>query len=108
NAGAVGDKVPLGMGVEHFGWRAVVMASAGFILAFGATAFAVVYNDPSDKGYRTYAPAVLQRQQRLKLLKGLRQIFSYRNTWLIFFAQGGIVGSLLSFTGLWGVPFLRT
>jgi MFS family permease len=31
----------------------------------------------------------------------------YRNTWLIFFAQGGLVGSMIAFTGLWGAPFLR-
>jgi sugar phosphate permease len=110
NIGALVAQVPLRLLVEHFGWRTVVLASAGFILAFGATAYAVVFNDPADKGYRTYAPATLQRQQHVKvvdLVKGFRRIFSYRNTWLIFFAQGGIVGSLLSFIGLWGVPFLR-
>ena len=42
-----------------------------------------------------------------ELLKGFKRIFSYRNTWLIFFAQGGFVGAVLSFTGLWGPPYLR-
>jgi MFS family permease len=40
-------------------------------------------------------------------IAGFRKVFAYRNTWLIFFAQGGIVGPILSFTGLWGTPFLR-
>ena len=43
-----------------------------------------------------------------ELLKGFKSIFAYRNTWLIFFAQGGLVGSMIAFTGLWGAPFLRT
>ncbi len=34
-------------------------------------------------------------------------MFGYRNTWLIFLAQGGFVGSILSFTGLWGPSFLE-
>jgi MFS family permease len=41
------------------------------------------------------------------LLKGFRHVFAYRNTWLIFLAQGGFVGSILAFTGLWGPPYLR-
>src|SRR4029079_14286029 len=34
-------------------------------------------------------------------------IFTYRNTWLIFAAQGGFVGAMLSFTGLWGAAYLK-
>ena len=41
------------------------------------------------------------------LLGGFRKVFGYRNTWFIFFAQGGIVGPILAFTGLWGTPFLK-
>ena len=33
--------------------------------------------------------------------------FTFRNTWLIFLAQGGFVGAMLSFTGLWGPPHLK-
>jgi MFS family permease len=41
------------------------------------------------------------------VLRGFRRVFGYPNTWLIFFAQGSMVGSILSFTGLWGTPFLK-
>lgn len=41
------------------------------------------------------------------LLAGFRKVFTYRNTWFIFLAQGGIVGPILAFTGLWGTPFLK-
>jgi len=41
------------------------------------------------------------------VMAGFRKVFRYRNTWLIFFAQGGIVEPILSFTGLWGAPFLK-
>ena len=40
-------------------------------------------------------------------LKGLMEIFVYRNTWLLFFAPGGLVGPVLAFAGLWGVPFMK-
>ena len=67
-------------------------------------------NDPSDKGYGSYAPAELQRTNHLTvgaLLRELPGIFTYRNTWLIFLAQGGFVGAMLSFTGLWGPAYLK-
>jgi MFS family permease len=70
----------------------------------------LVANDPADRGLTSYAPRELQvnRHQRAHdLLKGFGRIFTYRNTWLIFLAQGGFVGAVLSFTGLWGPPYLR-
>lgn len=110
NLGALTAQVPLRISIQHFGWRAVVLVSAGAILLTGVLAVAFVQNDPRDRGYRSYAPAGVE-SEHLKLwdlLKGFRHIFGYKNTWLIFLAQGGIVGSVLTFTGLWGAPYLRT
>ena len=110
NVGALVAQVPLRLLIERFGWRAIVMASAGIILCVGVLAMAVVRNDPSDGGFQSHAHAAVQEQNKTKisdLLRGFKRIFAYRNTWLIFFAQGGIVGPILAFTGLWGAPFLR-
>jgi sugar phosphate permease len=110
NVGALFAQVPLRLLVERFGWRAVVVGSATVLLAVGAAAWAFVANDPADRGFSSHAPSELQtkRHQRARdLLSGFSKIFGYRNTWLIFLAQGGIVGAVLSFTGLWGPPYLR-
>src|SRR5579872_555736 len=110
NIGALGAQVPLRIAIEHFGWRGVVLGSASAILLVGVLAWAVVKDDPSSLGMSTFAPVSIQDRQHastLDLLKGFKRIFSYRNTWLIVFAQGGIVGPILSFTGLWGTPFLK-
>jgi MFS family permease len=110
NIGALAAQVPLRLAIEHFGWRTVVIASASVILAVCVVAWAVVRNDPSDKHWVSYAPQVLQKTSgptASSILSGFRKVFTYRNTWLIFFAQGGMVGPILAFTGLWGAPFLR-
>lgn len=109
NIGALVAQVPLRVGVEQFGWRGVMLGSAIGVLGIGVLAAMVVRNDPTHRGYTSYAPDALQRTSSslLQLLKGFKRIFGYRNTWLIFFAQGGFVGAILSFTGLWGVPYLR-
>jgi MFS family permease len=110
NIGALTAQVPLRLAIQRFGWRPVVFVSAGVVLAVGVLAMLFVKNDPVDDGFLSYAPVAVQRKdvKVWELLKGFKRIFSYRNTWLIFFAQGGLVGSILAFTGLWGAPFLRT
>jgi MFS family permease len=110
NLGALGAQVPLRLGIEHFGWRVVVLGSAAAILAVCVLAWALVHNDPTDRQFTSFAPPSLQRRESptvTSILAGFRQVFRYRNTWLIFFAQGGIVGPILAFTGLWGAPFLK-
>ena len=109
NIGAVLAQVPLRLAIEDFGWRAVMTASAAFITGVGILAWVVVKNDPAERGFRSYAPAAMQagKNQRPSLGLGFKRIFAHRNPWLIFFAQGGIVGPLLTFTSLWGGPFLR-
>jgi nitrate/nitrite transporter NarK len=110
NLGALVAQVPLRLLIEQFGWREVVMASASVILVVGLLAWALVKNDPAERGFQSFAPPELQAQKHERiasLAAGVRRIFAYRNTWLIFFAQGGMVGPIMTFTGLWGAPFLK-
>jgi MFS family permease len=111
NVGALAAQVPLRLLINHFGWRAVVLGSAAIVLGVGLLAFLFVRDDPSDRSFQSYAPAALQRPDyapSMHRLAGFTRIFAYRNTWLIFFAQGAMVGSVLAFTGLWGAPFLKS
>jgi len=110
NIGALTAQVPLRLLVEHFTWRTVVIASAVAILLVAVLAWVLVCNDPSQRGYSSYAPQQIQDQKKNSLRQvgaGFKRIFAFRNIWLIFFAQGGLVGPILSFTGLWGPPFLK-
>jgi MFS family permease len=110
NLGALVAQVPLRLLIEHFGWRAVVLGSAGILLGVWALVWAFVQNDPADAGLESHAPDALRgsgRRTMRELAGGFRKVFGYRNTWFIFLAQGGIVGPILSFTGLWGTPFLK-
>jgi MFS family permease len=110
NIGALFAQVPLRLLVERFGWRGVAIGSAGCVLAIGCAAAAIVADDPSDKGFASFAPSELQRTGGLTVggvVRDFPKIFTYPNTWLIFLAQGGFVGAMLAFTGLWGPPYLK-
>lgn len=110
NLGALFAQVPLRLGVEYFGWRGTAMASAGLILCIGLLAWIIVRDDPKQKGLESYAPQALQNHDKTTaggILKALKSVFSFKNTWLILILQGGLAGPIMTFTGLWGAPFLK-
>ncbi len=109
--GAVFAGVPLSLLVEQYGWRPVMAGSAVFPLVIALVIWLWVRDDPAECGYLSHVkstdtkPAGKAWQQ---VLPGLKQVFQYRNTWLLSLIPGAVVGSILAFAGLWGVPFLTT
>lgn len=108
--GAVFAGVPLHLLVEAYGWRTTMAASSIFPLVIGILIWIMVRDDPAEKGYKSYAAHETGsiNQPWSQALKGLKAVLHYRNTWLLSLVPGGIVGSILAFAGLWGVPFLST
>ena len=104
--GAVGAGVPLAWAVDAFGWRAVMLGAALAIALLAAAIWALVRDDPSERGYRSWAGVPAGPAARLSLGRALAEALAYRNTWLLFFAPQGLVGACLAIGGLWGVPWL--
>ncbi|MCB1831818.1 MAG: MFS transporter, partial [Gammaproteobacteria bacterium] len=108
--GAVFAGVPLRLLVDAVGWRNVMVASALVTFAVALAIWWLVRDDPSEKGYQSYAldPKVEPGAGGSSVLGGIREVFRYSNTWLLYLIPGGVVGAVLTFAGLWGVPFLTT
>src|SRR5580704_18201886 len=67
NMGAVVAQIPLRLAIEHFTWRETVLGSAGIVFMLGLLAWLVVRDDPSEKGYKSYASAALTTRQTTTL-----------------------------------------
>ena len=107
--GAVSAGVPLRILVSHFGWRPVMLFSAGGAALLVIALWFIVRDDPSERGYRSFASSVsAPGGESASIISGLLEVFRYKNTWLLTLAPGGIVGPVLAFSGLWGVPFFTT
>ena len=108
--GAVFAGVPLGLLVDASGWRPVMTVSAFVTFGVAMGIWLVVRDDPKEKGYASYATHQSDDDTRLRdsPLAGIGAVFRYRNTWLLYLIPGAVVGSVLTFAGLWGVPFLTT
>ncbi|MHB8763702.1 MAG: MFS transporter [Deferrisomatales bacterium] len=104
--GAVTAGVPLRALVSAFGWRPVMVASAALTLVVAVAIWVLVRDDPSEKGYASYAPGLRGAGRAPAILAGLAEVVRYRNTGLVFLSSGGLTGAVLAFGGLWGVPYL--
>jgi len=108
--GAVTAGVPLRMLIDHMGWRSAMLVSGGITLVMAASTWVFVRDDPSAKGFLSHAPAVSADARLTRWISpfmGLGRVFRYRNTRFFFLAPGGLIGPILSFAGLWGVPYLQ-
>jgi MFS family permease len=106
--GAALAGAPLGAAVDAFGWRATMVASAIATALGGAAIWIVVRDDPGERGFASYYPKQQHGVGRASMAADLRATFAYRNTWLLVLIPGSLSGIILTFAGLWGVPFLAT
>jgi MFS family permease len=102
--GAVFAGTPLRLLVTAYGWRPVMLAASALPFAVAAAIWLIVRDDPQERGYASYAPKVHAETPRTGIIAGLREVFAYRNTWLLLVTPGAVAGSTLAFAGLWGVP----
>ncbi|MFA5903819.1 MAG: MFS transporter, partial [Desulfobacula sp.] len=106
--GAITAGPPLRFLMDIFSWRGVISVTGGLTLILGGAVWLVVRDRPEEKGYKGFVPGIT-RQESLSLKtigQGFACVGRYRNTWLLFVIPGGIVGCILTFSGLWGVPYL--
>ncbi len=104
--GATLAGAPLRLAVDAFGWRGVMVASAAATALVALAIWLVVRDDPAERGYASHFPAKAGHDASHSILADLREAFRYRNTWILFLAPGAFSALILSFAGLWGVPFL--
>lgn len=108
--GAVFAGTPLRLLMNHYSWRSVILLSAVLTFAICAGIWFFLRDYPHEKGYADLVePATAADRHSLqKILRGVTEVFNYPNTWLLCVIPAGLVGCVLTFSGLWGVPFLTT
>ena len=103
--GAVLAQAPLLILSHRFGWRWVLAAVGLLCLGLSLLALLRIRNRPEELGYQGYLPA-RKVPSLVEVGRGLGEVWRYRNTALLFMAPGGVCGAFLTFTTLWGMPFL--
>jgi len=105
--GGVMAGAPLRLLVEDFGWRRVMFSAGVFAALVCATIWLVVRDDPAERGYASPRADETAQHAPLPVLTSLAAVARYRDVWLLMLAPIGFSGAVLTFGGLWGVPWLR-
>ena len=105
--GGVIAGVPLRMLIEAWGWRPVMGVSAALTGLLAIAIWLRVRDDPVDLAYDSHAHAAHGSRQHGSIVRGMAEVLSYRNTWILLITPIGVAGAVLTFAGLWGVPYLR-
>ncbi|WP_157845964.1 MFS transporter [Kiloniella litopenaei] len=107
NLGAVVAGAPLQQMIELIGWRYVMLGFAGITGVLALATGIWLRDDPSDLGYKSYGHEHDDSQPKQSILADLKEAITYRTVFLLTLACGASAGSMLTFGGLWGVPFLK-
>lgn len=106
NLGGMLAGVPLAEAVAGFGWRPAMFASAGVTVLLAAAVWLWVRDDPGERGYASHAHPESRSNGGMSPLRSLKRVITEHDTWPLFFAGGLVAAPVLTFAGLWGVPYL--
>lgn len=106
--GGVFAGVPLRLAVDAWGWRHVMAGFALFTAVLAIALWLFIRDDPSERGYAShFHDGAKVSHGHTPILASLAEVLSYRNIWLLMLVPVGFSGAVLTFAGLWGVPWLR-
>jgi sugar phosphate permease len=105
--GALVATTPLAMLVEEIGWRASFVTIGGITLLLGVAAALFVSDRPECMGLAPVNAAGSGRALSFReVIAGIPSIVTNPSTWPPVLASAGVYGTLVTFVGLWGVPYL--
>jgi sugar phosphate permease len=108
NLGGLVAASPLALLVEAIGWRQSFVVIGGVTCLLGLVALFAVRDRPealglppvAADGRRPHVPRIGE------VVRGIPAVVRNARTWPPIVAAGGIYATLISFLGLWGVPYL--
>ncbi|MGI9319590.1 MAG: MFS transporter [bacterium] len=103
-AGMIGGmlgQAPLGIAVEHVGWRSTMMSLGALAALLSLLLYFVIPRRPRDKN--TASPSVARKPAH-----GVGQVIRNPQSWYCAAIGFGLSSVMLGFVGLWAVPWLST
>ncbi|MTI94560.1 MAG: MFS transporter [Firmicutes bacterium] len=104
NLGGILATTPLVLLVLAIGWRHSFILIGAITLLLVAAIWLFVVDSPACAGFVGQGNG--SARPRFGLLKSVKIVVSTPGTWINFFVIAGLMSGVMSFSGLWGVPYL--
>lgn len=104
NLGGVLAAAPLAWLIRVMSWRDVFAAVGVLSVLLAAAIWAWVRDTPREAGLSPVAPE--PSGERVTLRVALGRVAANRDTWPVFCVHLCLIGSYLTFAGLWAVPYM--
>nr|WP_246423744.1 MFS transporter [Roseospira goensis] len=106
-AGGVGGQAPLALLIGEIGWRGALTTAAALALVLAAL-IALLVRDRGPFSPPLPAPgSAAADAPRPSLGRGLARVVRNPQTWIVGLYGAALTSPMLSFAGLWGVPYLQ-
>jgi MFS family permease len=107
NLGGVLGAWPLAWALTYVSWRSVFVATGVISLLLAAGIWFGVRDSPREAGLEPVHPEDRAAQENgAGWFAGLKLVAANPQTWAAFTMHLGLIGSYLTFSGLWAVPML--
>jgi sugar phosphate permease len=107
NVGALAAASPLALAVEAFGWRPTFIVIGAVTLALAVLAVLIVRDRPEAMGLPPVNPGARRPAASLReVVVSIPAVVGNRRTWPPVLAAAGVYATLVTFQGLWGLPYL--
>ena len=108
NVGALLAAFPLALLVEAVGWRQTFVVIGGVTLVLAAVAAGLIRDHPKAMGLAPVNPehAVRSAPALGEVMRGVPEVIRNPRTWPPILTACGMYTTVITFLGLWGVPYL--
>lgn len=105
NVGGVLATTPLALLVLAIGWKQSFITIGLVSLVLVAVIWFFVLDAPEQAGYSRRGTGAVTKP-RFGILESIKKVASVPGTWINFIISAGLMSGIMSFSGLWGVPYL--
>ncbi len=110
NTGGLLAGIPLALAVMNLGWRTVFLGIGAISLVVAVLNYTLVRNNPEDIGLPALTGTgnkdVKTSAKEIKILESIKIITANKLSWVGLLIYAGLSGAILSFRGMWGVPYI--
>ena len=105
NIGGILATTPLALLVIAIGWQQSFIAIGMVSMVLVAIIWFFVLDTPELAGFQRRGGGA-NGKPRFGMMESIKMVASVRGTWINFIVIAGLMSTVMSFSGLWGIPYL--